>query len=217
MDFALIAMVWEVDGFGSEILVERLRTNPEVLSDSGRRLAFVLRSDEVDADYVQRGLDYWDRVIADDGPPERSTPTPASSRPSHCHTCGGQVAQNRIQCDMCLPEVREEQTRQAHTRLQQLRNDNSDPAHGSEAAAKRGHSVSVNNRASQEWNRNNERIDHETFTSQILPLLHDVPLSVMVEVTGLSKGYCSFIKRGIKIPHERHWDSLRCLVSARGT
>ena len=34
----------------------------------------------------------------------------------------------------------------------------------------------------------------------------------MVDATGLSKGYCSFIKRGIKIPHERHWPSLERLI-----
>ena len=47
------------------------------------------------------------------------------------------------------------------------------------------------------------------FTDEILPLLQDTPFSAMVEATGLSKGYCSFIKRGIKTPYERHWTALR--------
>ena len=97
-------------------------------------------------------------------------------------------------------------------RLQELRDEGQDPAHGGQAATRRGESVSLNNRSSQEWNRNNERLDPDTFSREILPQLQDVPLSAMVDATGLSKGYCSFIKRGIKIPHERHWPSLERLI-----
>ncbi len=96
-------------------------------------------------------------------------------------------------------------------RLQELRDEGQDPAHGGQAATRRGESVSLNNRSSQEWNRHNERLDTDVFTREILPQLQHVSLSAMVDATGLSKGYCSFIKRGIKIPHERHWESLRQL------
>jgi hypothetical protein len=34
----------------------------------------------------------------------------------------------------------------------------------------------------------------------------------MAEATGLSPGYCSFIRRGISIPHPRHWLTLARLV-----
>ena len=88
-----------------------------------------------------------------------------------------------------------------------------DPAHGFGAAVLRGRSVSANNQASYEWNRNNERLDSQVFTTEILPLIQEVPLSAMVDATGLSKGYCSFIKRGIKVPHERHWSAFKHLGS----
>jgi len=48
--------------------------------------------------------------------------------------------------------------------------------------------------------------------SSILRLPDGVSLSAMVEATGLSKGYCSFIKRGVKVPHERHWPALSQLA-----
>ena len=143
----------------------------------------------------------------------------SSAAPKHCHTCGTATQSGRTQCDTCLPSVQnehlEEMVKGAHERLQELRDEGRDPAHGNEAATRRGESVSANNRASTEWNRHNERLDPDTFTTQILPLLQDVPLSAMVEATGLSKGYCSFIKRGIKAPHERHWESLRRLQRGR--
>ena len=66
-----------------------------------------------------------------------------------------------------------------------------------------------------EWNTLNEDVPRTRFTEQILPLLQDVPLSEMVQATGLSKGYCSFIKRGLKTPHERHWSALEQLGGRR--
>ena len=33
----------------------------------------------------------------------------------------------------------------------------------------------------------------------------------MAEATGLSAGYCSFVRRGQKVPHRRHWWALAAL------
>ncbi len=60
-----------------------------------------------------------------------------------------------------------------------------------------------------EWERAAiEQPDPETFTREILPVLHDVPLGVMAKATGLTEGYCSFVRRGLKVPHRRHWNTL---------
>lgn len=142
-------------------------------------------------------------------PPARRNQAAPSAQPSHCHTCGQTVARHRTQCDECLAQVRGDLPNQAHERLEQLRDEDNDPAHGGEAAAKRGQSVEANNRASYEWNRTNERLDPAVFIEEIFPLLQDVSLSSMSEATGLSRGYCSFIRRGLKVPHERHWPALR--------
>ena len=143
----------------------------------------------------------------------------SSATPKHCHTCGTATEAGRTQCDTCLPLVQsehlEEMVNGAHERLRELRDEGRDPAHGNEAATRRGESVSANNRASTEWNRNNKRLDSQVFTTEILPFIQEVPLSAIVQATGLSKGYCSFIKRGIKVPHERHWRALSQLGRKR--
>ena len=48
----------------------------------------------------------------------------------------------------------------------------------------------------------------ELFTREILPRLQCVRLGEMAEATGLTQGYCSFVRRGLKVPHRRHWDVL---------
>lgn len=50
--------------------------------------------------------------------------------------------------------------------------------------------------------------DPEVFRREILPGLEGVSLNAMAKATGLSAGYCSFVRRGLKIPHRRHWESL---------
>ncbi len=54
----------------------------------------------------------------------------------------------------------------------------------------------------------------DAFTRDVLPGLQSVPLRVMAEATGLSEGYCSFVRRGQKVPHRRHWLSLAALGDA---
>ena len=49
--------------------------------------------------------------------------------------------------------------------------------------------------------------DPDVFRQEILPRLNGVTLRAMAKVTGLSEGYCSFVRRGIKVPHRRHWIS----------
>jgi hypothetical protein len=72
-----------------------------------------------------------------------------------------------------------------------------DPAHGSEAARKRGETSRRENLASAEWDRTNERPDKDTFTREILPGLETVTVTG-AQAIGLSTGYCSMIKRGTK-------------------
>lgn len=144
-------------------------------------------------------------------PPRSRKAKAPSAPPRHPHMRFA-CEEGRTQCEACLPGFQIHHMREmvdgAHERLKELREEGHDPAHGNGAAFQRGQSVDTNNRASHEWNRHNERKDPQIFTDEILPLLQDIPLSAMVKATGLSKGFCSFIKRGIKIPHERHWTAL---------
>lgn len=48
----------------------------------------------------------------------------------------------------------------------------------------------------------------KVFQREILPQLQGVSLSAMAKVTGLSIQYCALIRRGVKVPHQRHWAQL---------
>lgn len=44
----------------------------------------------------------------------------------------------------------------------------------------------------------------DDFARDILPRLQSIPLRAMADRTGLTKGYCSFVRRGLYVPHRRH-------------
>ena len=62
---------------------------------------------------------------------------------------------------------------------------------------------------------NGGEVDPEVFRREILPGLGSVSLDAMAEATGLTKGYCSFVRRGLKTPHRRHWTILHRLATSR--
>ena len=120
----------------------------------------------------------------------------------------------RAYCDGCLPEYRVESAETfmltGPRKLAQLMGEGRDPTHGGDAARKRGKSIGQWNREAAAWRATHEDgADPETFRREILPRLQDVPLRAMMRATGLSLRYCSFIRRGEKVPHPRHWDALR--------
>lgn len=51
-------------------------------------------------------------------------------------------------------------------------------------------------------------MDLEVFRQEILPQLQEVSLGVLATATGLSEQYCSLIRRGLYVPHRRHWPNL---------
>lgn len=44
--------------------------------------------------------------------------------------------------------------------------------------------------------------------------LQEVSIDAMARATGLSAGYCSFVRRGLKTPHMRHWAALEAVAAA---
>jgi hypothetical protein len=101
---------------------------------------------------------------------------------------------------------------QAVTTLAAARAEGRDPAHGGEAAAKRGATNARQLRESFEWDQQNERPDPAVFKTEILPGIQAIPLRQMTKATGLSEPYCSLIRRGQRTPHPRHWEALRTLA-----
>lgn len=88
-----------------------------------------------------------------------------------------------------------------------------DLAHGGEARWKRGATVSQRNKEVRAWDENHPRPDPSEFVRAILPSLGSVPLQRMMEVTGLSLRYCSLIRRGLRVPHPRHWSKFAQLLN----
>jgi len=128
-----------------------------------------------------------------------------------CLDCGGQPTATGDYCDDCserrkiefVPELSERAT----AYLARARAEGRDPAHGGSAAKKRGAKNRQRQHDAQEWDRENERPDPAIFTSEILPALRGVTAGEMARATGLSRPYCSMIKRGAYVPHPKHWDA----------
>lgn len=139
---------------------------------------------------------------------------PSPKMPAACLDCGTILGHSaRRYCDACLPDIRQEQgtafALAGPATLAERRAAGTDPAHGRDAGKSRGRRNAEHQAAVSEWEREAiEKPEPETFTREILPLLHDVPLSKMAKDTGLTEGYCSFVRRGLKVPHRRHWESL---------
>jgi len=150
--------------------------------------------------------------------PRRQAAPFAPALPSACRGCGLLLADpNRAYCDDCLPDQRRDSATvfaSAGTEvLGKLRAQGKDPAHGGEAGRKRGRRNADHIRAIAEWEGGGtEPGDDVTFARQVLPQLRSIPLREMAEATGLSEGYCSLVRRGLKVPHRRHWAVLAQLV-----
>ncbi len=135
-----------------------------------------------------------------------------------CVVCGADLRRNqRRYCTDCRPVRSLDAVAKAHAVLRERRLAGSDPAHGGTAAKLRGKRNSVKLLANAEWERNqSEEMDPAIFETEIAPKLGNVSLLETMRATGLSRTYCGMIRRGVRIPHPRHWGALRELVSASG-
>jgi hypothetical protein len=100
----------------------------------------------------------------------------------------------------------------AHEVLRKRRLAGDDPAHGGEAAQRRGRRNAATLRANVAWERRQAcSFDPATFAEEIRPKFQAVSLAAMMQATGLSRPYCAMIRRGARVPHARHWEALRSL------
>jgi hypothetical protein len=56
------------------------------------------------------------------------------------------------------------------------------------------------------------RPDPGVFERDILPRINGISLARLAEVTGLSLQHCGKVRRGLYVPHRRHWEALREIV-----
>jgi hypothetical protein len=142
---------------------------------------------------------------------------PELDLPGACQECGVVLNHpSREYCDECLPERREAAvanfTSAGPVALAKRRAEGTDPAHSKEARRKQGLRAAQNVRANGDWEKENLSggLDLD-FKRQILPGIQAVPLSRIMEATGLSQRCCSLILRGLKVPHRCHWQALQAV------
>lgn len=147
----------------------------------------------------------------------RESRPPKPTLVSACRVCGVVLpSPDRSYCDECRPVAKAEGLEawkiSGPAALARLMTEGRDPTHGGLAAHRRAESLARRRQEAAEWERTNRRPDPAEFAQTILPGLQDAPLSRMVEVTGLTVKYCSLIRRGLYVPHPRHWEALKSLV-----
>ena len=144
----------------------------------------------------------------------RSSQSKQAAIPKTCVVCGADLrGRQRRYCTACRPIRSLDAVAKAHEVLRPRRLAGDDPAHGGKAAKLRGRRNSVTLRANAEWERNQTgESDPEIFEKEIRPKLGNVSLAETMRATGLSRTYCGMIRRGVRIPHPRHWEVLRELV-----
>lgn len=139
--------------------------------------------------------------------------------PSGCRDCGVVLEdRTRQYCDACVPEYREAQSSSfsdaGRAKLKELRAAGIDPSQTGEAAEKRRSTMRQRRREEAEWDTAHSGVDRDesAFKSEVLPSLQGLSLSTISAATGLSQQYCSLIRRGLKVPHPRHWTSFKNLA-----
>jgi hypothetical protein len=128
-----------------------------------------------------------------------------------CHECGTFLENHaRKYCDVCAPERQVASVavfaKAGPAKLAQLRAEGIDPTKTEAARAKQGQRNRESYRANAAWEQEHAReVTTVDFAQDILPGLQDIPLSTIMRATGLSLRYCSLIRQGKKVPHQRHW------------
>jgi ribosomal protein L37E len=157
---------------------------------------------------------------------QRPTPSAATVRPPkperRCKRCGGQLPhRDRKYCDDCV-SLAERDRYQAFAAAGRARKDElaaagRDPSPRGTAAARR--SATQAQRHLELRDRKASMTDPPTdpdwFRRDVVPRLHDVPLTTLARATGLTPGYLSQIRLGLKTPHRRHWQKVAAAVTEK--
>ncbi len=138
--------------------------------------------------------------------------------PNACRSCGVVLeTRRRSYCDECLPDQRVRNIlafkAAGPAALVELRAEGRDPSHGGAAARKRAASLARRQEEAAVWRQGGGSYNPEDFRRDILPRLQNVPIEKMAKASGLSTQYCSLIRRGLYVPHPRHWGRFAHLVA----
>lgn len=130
------------------------------------------------------------------------TPEHARKEPEHenplavnaCKHCGQILPEGRVWCDDCYSEHRVEKDRKNVAKAQavreQTRKAGRDPAHGGEAAKKRGVTQRELQRLNREWEANpTHAMSEQDYRTDVLPRIADVLAREIAKAIGVSIGY----------------------------
>jgi hypothetical protein len=96
--------------------------------------------------------------------------------------------------------------------LERLRSSGVNPQTRPETKSKNGQANALHAAQAREWDGTEEHPDPAWFAAETLPAIQAIPVRRLAEATGLSALYCSQIRRGLRVPHPRHWNTLLILV-----
>ncbi len=124
-----------------------------------------------------------------------------------CGICGVSVEAGNRHCRVCqitfaIEQVKTASAARAGCHLSPV------------AQAQRSETKRANDRAVKNWDpaRLPAWLTPEAYATKIQPLLADVRPADIMNAIGVSWLYASYIRRGIKRPHPRHWEKLADLV-----
>lgn len=116
----------------------------------------------------------------------------------------------------CIPEYRngraEAFSPAGRAKMAELGAAGKDPSTGGRNAEIRAAKLKERWAAQRAWDDEEGEADPEVFRREILPQLQGVSLTRLADASGLSLQYCGLIRRGLKVPHPRHWANLGAIV-----
>jgi len=134
-----------------------------------------------------------------------------------CVECGGALARGLLYCRVCKGRQQRDSVMAARpaavATVAALRADGRDPTHGGAARQRRGMSAASQEAAVQAaGGRTQDAAAMRTrFDRELRGGLEVVSVQRLCDATGLSPSYWSLIRRGMRVPHVRHWEALRRL------
>lgn len=149
--------------------------------------------------------------------PPKASPKPASiAKPKQrCAVCGKRLARHGAHyCAACAELHRRESVDRAIAARQKGRALGKDyTPEGRRSLSQRQHE---NKQAEAAWRRAHpEGANPAVYRREILPRLKNLTTADIGRCLGLARPQCAAVRAGRRIPHARHWERLRDLVTAR--
>jgi CRISPR-associated endonuclease Cas1 len=123
-----------------------------------------------------------------------------------CRICGNNLLRGRKYCKNCSARVASKNLKLVATlgRAKTL---------GTEAQSRRSETMRRQQKANIAWKiALPSWLNLKFYSQEIQPALDRVPIRVIASTLAISEPYAAHIQRGIRIPHQRHWQKLTELV-----